>query len=125
MKFQQYTAPVQAKDVEDTAYYRYTLLVSLNEVGGDPGRFGRSVEQFHVSNRVRLEQWPLEMTTTATQDTKYGEDARARINIISELPRPWPRGVSCCMRMNAPHRTAVDRESAPNRAWSIRWRSLS
>jgi (1->4)-alpha-D-glucan 1-alpha-D-glucosylmutase len=115
MKFQQYTAPVQAKGVEDTAYYRYNALISLNEVGGDPRRFGRSVEEFHASNRVRLDAYPFEMITTATHDTKRGEDARARINVISEMPQQWRHAVSCWMRINAPHRTAVDRESAPDR----------
>jgi (1->4)-alpha-D-glucan 1-alpha-D-glucosylmutase len=115
MKFQQYTAPVQAKGVEDTAYYRYNALVSLNEVGGDPRRFGRSVEEFHAGNGVRLERWPLEMIATATHDTKRGEDARARINVISEMPQQWRHAVSCWMRINASHRTAVDRQSAPDR----------
>jgi (1->4)-alpha-D-glucan 1-alpha-D-glucosylmutase len=115
MKFQQYTAPVQAKGVEDTACYRYNALISLNEVGGDPRRFGRSVEEFHASNRVRLETCPFEMIATATHDTKRGEDARARINVVSEMPQQWRQAVSCWMRINASHRTAVDRESAPDR----------
>src|SRR4029078_12272208 len=113
MKFQQYTAPVQAKGVEDTAYYRYNAFISLNEVGGDPRRFGRSVEEFHGGNAVRLERWPLEMIATATHDTKRGEDARARLNVISEMPQSWRHAVSCWMRINASHRTAVDRQSAP------------
>jgi len=115
MKFQQYTAPVQAKGVEDTAYYRYNAFISLNEVGGDPRRFGRSVEEFHGGNAVRLERWPLEMIATATHDTKRGEDARARLNVISEMPQSWRHAVSCWMRINASHRTAVDRQSAPDR----------
>ena len=115
MRFQQYTAPVQAKGVEDTAFYRYNLLLSLNEVGGDPGRVGRSAAEFHESNRARLEQRPLEMTSTATHDTKLGEDVRARINVISELVDDWRRGVVKWMRINAGNRTKLDTEPAPDR----------
>ena len=114
MKFQQYTAPVQAKGVEDTACYRYNVLTSLNEVGGDPGRFGCSVDQLHAANLVRLERWPFEMITTATHDTKRGEDARARINVISEIPEAWRLAVSAWTEINAPQRMVVDRESAPD-----------
>ena len=115
MKFQQYTAPVQAKGVEDTACYRYNVLTSLNEVGGDPRRFGCSVDEFHAANAVRLERWPYEMITTATHDTKRGEDARARINVISEIPEEWRRAVSAWTGMNAPQRMVVEREPAPDR----------
>jgi (1->4)-alpha-D-glucan 1-alpha-D-glucosylmutase len=115
MKFQQYSSPVQAKGVEDTAYYRYNPLISLNEVGGDPRRFGRTIEEFHAGNRTRLESYPHELITTATHDTKRGEDTRARINVISEMPKEWRQAVACWKRTNAVHRTAVDRESAPDR----------
>jgi len=115
MRFQQYTAPVQAKGVEDTAFYRYNLLLSLNEVGGEPGRVGRSVAEFHEANRARLEKWPLEMTSTATHDTKLGEDVRARINVISELVDDWRRGVAKWMRINGGNRTKLDAEPAPDR----------
>jgi (1->4)-alpha-D-glucan 1-alpha-D-glucosylmutase len=114
MKFQQFSAPIQAKGLEDTSFYRYNLLLSLNEVGGDPGRFGTSIEEFHGGNRVRLERYPLEMITTATHDTKRGEDARARLNVLSEIPALWRRSVSEWRKINASHRTAVDRESAPD-----------
>jgi (1->4)-alpha-D-glucan 1-alpha-D-glucosylmutase len=115
MKFQQYSAPVQAKGVEDTACYRHNVLISLNEVGGNPGRFGRSVEEFHAGNHARRESWPSEMTSTATHDTKRGEDARARINAISEMPALWQRSLSAWTRANVSRRTAVDREPAPDR----------
>ncbi|MGE5357389.1 MAG: malto-oligosyltrehalose synthase [Bacteroidales bacterium] len=115
MRFQQYTAPVQAKGVEDTAFYRYNLLVSLNEVGGDPGRFGVSVAQFHEQNMARLTRWPLEMTATATHDTKLGEDVRARVNVLSELVDEWRRVLARWMRINAANRTEVDGEAAPDR----------
>ena len=93
MKLQQYTGPVHAKGVEDTSFYRYNLLLSLNEVGGDPERFGRSVAEFHDANLRRLRDWPWEMIGTATHDTKLGEDVRARINVLSELPDDWAREV--------------------------------
>ena len=114
MKFQQLSAPVQAKGVEDTCFYRYNALMSLNEVGGDPGRFGTPVEEFHDGNRVRLERWPREMIATSTHDTKRGEDARARLNVLSEMPAQWRLAFSDWRTINAPHRTAVDRRSAPD-----------
>jgi (1->4)-alpha-D-glucan 1-alpha-D-glucosylmutase len=115
MKLQQYTGPVQAKGVEDTSFYRYNLLLSLNEVGGDPDQFGRSVQTFHGANALRLRDWPFEMTTTATHDTKLGEDVRARLNVLSELPDEWTRDVTHWMRLNRHHRTMVDGEPAPDR----------
>jgi (1->4)-alpha-D-glucan 1-alpha-D-glucosylmutase len=116
MKLQQYTGPVYAKGVEDTAFYRHHVLVSLNEVGGDPSQFGRDVDAFHFANAHRLERWPLEMIGTATHDTKRGEDTRARINVISEMPDTWRRVVSRWMRINASARTAVNGVPAPDRA---------
>src|SRR5688500_7482100 len=89
MKLQQYTGPVQAKGLEDTAFYRYNVLLSLNEVGGEPSRFGRSVEEFHEANAARAATWPFEMLATATHDTKMGEDTRARLNVLSEMPDEW------------------------------------
>ncbi len=121
MKLQQYTGPVQAKGLEDTAFYRYNVLLSLNEVGGDPSRFGRSVEAFHESNSSRAAAWPFEMLATATHDTKLGEDVRARINAISELPDEWGREASKWMRISKPRRSLVDGEPAPDRADEYRF----
>jgi (1->4)-alpha-D-glucan 1-alpha-D-glucosylmutase len=121
MKFQQYTGPVQAKGLEDTAFYRYNVLISLNEVGGDPSRFGRSVEDFHSANGTRAADWPFEMLTTATHDTKVGEDTRARINAISEMPDDWSRQVSRWMRFNKALRAIVDGEPAPDRSDEYRF----
>jgi (1->4)-alpha-D-glucan 1-alpha-D-glucosylmutase len=121
LKFQQYTGPVQAKGLEDTAFYRYNVLLSLNEVGGDPSRFGRSVEEFHEANLRRAADWPFEMLSTATHDTKMGEDVRARINVISELPDEWSRHVSKWMRINRTHRVIVDGEPAPDRVDEYRF----
>ena len=115
MKLQQYTGPVQAKGLEDTAFYRYNVLLSLNEVAGDPGRFGRTAAEFHEASGHRLRYGPLELLTTATHDTKLGEDVRARINAISELSAEWTREVSRWMRINNAHRTVIDSEPAPDR----------
>jgi (1->4)-alpha-D-glucan 1-alpha-D-glucosylmutase len=115
MKFQQYTGPVHAKGLEDTAFFRYNLLLSLNEVGGDAERVGRSPKEFHESNQRRLEGRRFEMLATATHDTKLGEDTRARVNVISEVPDVWAREVARWMRMNRGQRTIVEGEPAPDR----------
>ncbi|HVR18681.1 MAG TPA: malto-oligosyltrehalose synthase, partial [Polyangiaceae bacterium] len=93
LRFQQLTGPVAAKSVEDTAFYRYTRLVSLNDVGSNPAKFGTSVGEFHRLNEERARNWPLGMTTTSTHDSKRGEDARARIAVLSEMPGTWRRAV--------------------------------
>jgi (1->4)-alpha-D-glucan 1-alpha-D-glucosylmutase len=115
MRFQQYTAPVQAKGVEDTAFYRYNALLSLNEVGGDPARVGRSSAEFHESNRRRLDEWPYGLLATSTHDTKLGEDVRTRLDVLSELVDEWGREVSRWMRLNRGNRRLVDGEPAPDR----------
>ncbi len=115
MKFQQYTGPLQAKGVEDTAFYRHNALVSLNEVGGDPQRFGGTVAQFHQANLLRASQSPRGMLSTATHDTKRGEDARSRIHAIAEVPRGWRKYVQGWSEINAECRTIVDGISCPDR----------
>jgi len=115
MRVQQFTGPVQAKGLEDTAFYRYHVLISANDVGGHPSRLGVSVAEFHEANASRLDLWPLEMTTTATHDTKRGEDARTRISAVSEMPGEWQRAVSEWMRLNARHRGKVGGAWAPDR----------
>jgi (1->4)-alpha-D-glucan 1-alpha-D-glucosylmutase len=114
-KVQQFTAPVQAKGIEDTAFYRYNVLISANDVGGHPGRPAVSPEQFHASNHQRLLDWPLELIATTTHDAKRGEDARARINVISEVPDSWRKGVVEWMRINGRNRTKVEGAWAPDR----------
>lgn len=116
MKFQQYTGPVQAKGVEDTAFYRFAPLASLNEVGGEPARFGRSVEEFHTANRRRRELWPLSMLSTATHDTKRGEDARCRISFLSEIPEDFRTALFRWARANAGLKMLVHGTPAPDRA---------
>ncbi len=115
MKFQQYTGPLQAKGIEDTAFYHYNVLASLNEVGGDPQRFGGALEQFHEANRRRRDRCPHAMLATATHDTTRGEDARARLNVLSEMPAEWRRQLSRWALVNKRHRTTVDGEPAPDR----------
>ena len=101
MKFQQISGPVMAKGVEDTLFYGYNRLVSLNEVGGHPEHFGTSVEHFHQRNSYRMRRWPHTMTATSTHDTKRSEDVRARINVLSELPREWRTMLGRWSRQNA------------------------
>ncbi|MCK6068358.1 MULTISPECIES: malto-oligosyltrehalose synthase [Microbacterium] len=90
-RFQQTTGPVMAKGVEDTAFYRYNRLGSLTEVGGDPSQFALPVAGFHAAQAARQSAWPHAMTTLSTHDTKRGEDVRARLTVLSEMPERWSR----------------------------------
>jgi (1->4)-alpha-D-glucan 1-alpha-D-glucosylmutase len=89
MRLQQYSGPVDAKGLEDTAFYRYNRFIALNEVGGDPDRFGGTVAAFHRANQLRSQHWPHAMLTLATHDTKRGADARARLAALSEMSEEW------------------------------------
>ena len=111
MAFQQYCGPVMAKGVEDTAFYRAYRLVALNEVGGDPDRFGVPVEAFHAANAERLRDWPGAMLATSTHDTKRGEDTRARLVALSTMPEAWRDAV---LRWSAVLRPAPA-EGSPDR----------
>jgi len=113
MKFQQYTSPVMAKAVEDTAFYRYVRLASLNEVGGDPRRFGTPVAEFHRKNAERAEFHPHAMLATATHDHKRGEDTRVRIDALSEMPGLWERMIRRWNRLNARRKGNADGGPAP------------
>ncbi len=113
MKFQQYTGPVAAKGVEDTAFYRYNRLISANEVGGEPQRFGVTVAAFHKAMQEVARQWPETMLATATHDTKRGEDARARIDVLSEIPVEWGRRVRRWATLNSRRKLKVNDEPAP------------
>ncbi|HEX6747086.1 MAG TPA: malto-oligosyltrehalose synthase [Longimicrobium sp.] len=115
MKFQQLTGPVMAKGVEDTAFYVFNRLVSLNEVGGEPDRFGVSVDDFHAYNRERAERWPGALSASSTHDTKRSEDVRARIDMLSEIPELWTERVNRWAVMNRPHRRDEDGEPVPDR----------
>ena len=115
MHFQQVTGPVMAKGCEDTAFYRYVRLLALNEVGGDPRRFGLSLAAFHHQMRDRARAWPRAMLTTATHDTKRGEDARVRLALLSEVPREWGRRLMRWRRLNRSYRGQIDDEIVPDR----------
>ena len=114
LRVQQATAPVMAKAVEDTAYYRYVRLVSLNEVGGSPEVFGRSIDEFHEQSMLRARGWPLSMTTLSTHDTKRGEDAAARISALTELPDMFGRSISRLRERTRDLRVTVDGKRAPS-----------
>ncbi len=100
LKFQQLTGPVMAKGLEDTACYVYARFVSVNEVGGSPAAFGVSMPDFHVANQARAQHWPHSMLTTSTHDTKRSEDVRARLDVLSEMPRTWATQVMKWRRIN-------------------------
>ena len=111
MRFQQLSSAVMAKGVEDTAFYRYLRLLSLNEVGCDPALFGRSLDAFHARCVEMRQRRPLAMLTTSTHDTKRSEDVRARISLLSEMPEAWGDAVRRWRGMNERHR----RDGEPDR----------
>jgi len=115
MRIQQYTGPLMAKGVEDTALYIYNRLLSLNEVGGNPECFGVSVSEFHEFNQKRQESWANAMNATATHDTKRGEDVRARLNVLSEIPDEWRQQVRRWSDLNRPHKARLKNALMPDR----------
>jgi (1->4)-alpha-D-glucan 1-alpha-D-glucosylmutase len=115
MKFQQLTGPVMAKGVEDTAFYVYNRLISLNEVGGDPEEFGISLEAFHGHNEARLKLWPHTMLALSTHDTKRGEDGRARIDALSEIAPEWRAALSRWKKFNEANKTLASGDDVPDR----------
>jgi len=114
LKLQQFTGPVMAKSLEDTAFYRYHRLLALNEVGGDPSATALPVDAFHDAMKVRARDWPHGMTATATHDTKRGEDARARLIALAEIPGEWTSAVARWKVLNAPHLVACGEMRAPS-----------
>ncbi|MEP7101756.1 MAG: malto-oligosyltrehalose synthase, partial [Burkholderiales bacterium] len=114
-RLQQYTAPVAAKGVEDTALYRHQRLVSVNDVGGEPDAFGMSVAAFHAASLDRSLHWPDTMLATSTHDAKRSEDVRARIDIISEMPAAWRLAVRRWSRLNRSHKRVAGGVRAPSR----------
>jgi (1->4)-alpha-D-glucan 1-alpha-D-glucosylmutase len=114
MRFQQHTGALMAKGFEDTMLYVYNRLLSLNEVGSNPGRFGCSVAQFHAFNAKRCKTWPHTLNATATHDTKRGEDARARMNVLSEIPTEWKKNVHSWSRINKTKKKQVRGMLAPD-----------
>jgi (1->4)-alpha-D-glucan 1-alpha-D-glucosylmutase len=115
LKLQQILGPVMAKGLEDTAFYVYNRLVSLNEVGGKPEHFGNTVASFHEANALRAQRWPRTLLATATHDTKRGEDIRARIDAISELPAEWRKTAIAFARRTEGLRRDVDGRFGPDR----------
>ncbi|HET9016173.1 MAG TPA: malto-oligosyltrehalose synthase [Thermomicrobiaceae bacterium] len=113
-RWQQLTGPITAKGVEDTALYAYNALVSLNEVGGDPGLDVDPVAAFHRAGGARRARWPHAMSATATHDTKRGEDTRARIGVLSEIPHTWEATFRRWRRWNQRHRRLVGDVVAPD-----------
>ncbi len=114
-RLQQYTAPVAAKGIEDTALYRHHRLISVNDVGGEPDVFATSVTAFHAATRERAQNRPHTMLATSTHDAKRSEDVRARIDVISELPAAWRLTVRRWSRLNRSHKRTVDGAIAPTR----------
>ena len=100
MKFQQLTGPIIAKGFEDTVLYVFNRLISLNEVGSSPNKFGISLTEFYSFNKKRFSNWRYTLNTTSTHDTKRGEDVRARINVLSEIPEEWIKKVRLWNKIN-------------------------
>ncbi len=115
MHFQQFTAPVMVKGIEDTAFYIYNRLLSLNEVGGDPATFGTTLRAFHRANTERCRHWPGTLLALSTHDNKRAADVRARIDVISENPAAWRLLVKRWSRMNRRHRRNAEGREAPSR----------
>ncbi|MBP0443455.1 malto-oligosyltrehalose synthase [Roseomonas sp. SSH11] len=114
IRFQQLSAPVAAKSVEDTSFYRYGRLISRNEVGSEPSHFAETPAAFHADCRERAKYFPREMLATATHDHKRGEDTRARLAVISELPDEWAATLTRWTRLNSVLKKEVDGEPAPD-----------
>jgi (1->4)-alpha-D-glucan 1-alpha-D-glucosylmutase len=114
-KFQQVSAPVMAKGIEDTAFYLYNRLASLNDVGGAPDEFGFPPARFHRASAHRARHWPHTMLATSTHDNKRSEDVRMRINVLSEMAAGWRLHLRKWSRMNDAKRTVVDDLPAPSR----------
>lgn len=115
MRLQQLTGPLMAKGFEDTTLYIYNRLLSLNEVGGKPVKFGISPDTFHEFNQHRSQEFPRTLNATSTHDTKRGEDVRARINVLSEMPDEWEENVVNWSRINRPHKHIVKGREVPDR----------
>jgi len=114
MRFQQLTGPVTAKGLEDTAFYNFNRLISLNEVGGNPEVFGVDPDRFHRQNRLQAARWPHSLLATATHDTKRGEDVRARLNVLSEIPEQWQQALARWRGLNADKKSLFQGEPAPH-----------
>ena len=113
MRFQQLTGPLMAKGIEDTLFYVYNRLLALNEVGGNPGKFGITLDEFHAFNQKQNTDWPHKMNATATHDTKRGEDVRSRLNVLSEIPDEWEKQVKTWSEINRSKKKEVRGRAVP------------
>ena len=113
-KFQQLTSPVTAKGIEDTTFYQFNRFLSLNEVGGEPARFGIAPERFHAFLAERQERWPFALSGTSTHDTKRSEDVRARLNVLSDIPDEWSAAVRGWFEVNTPLRQTTAGGPSPS-----------
>ena len=114
MRFQQFTVPIMAKGLEDTAFYLYPRLLSLNEVGGFPEEFGTSIEGFNKFLITRQKSWPYSFNATSTHDTKRGEDNRARINVLSEIPTQFDTQIKKWTTLNLEKKNTINNKPVPN-----------
>jgi (1->4)-alpha-D-glucan 1-alpha-D-glucosylmutase len=114
MKFQQLTSPVMAKGFEDTTLYNFNRLISLNEVGSRPDKFGISRKEFHKFNKERQRKWPHTLNATSTHDTKRGEDVRARINVLSEIPVEWKNKLNTWISINKELKRSISKNNYPS-----------
>ncbi len=114
MRFQQFTGPIMAKGLEDTVFYVYNRLISLNEVGGHPENFGTSLEAFHGRNIEKTKSWTYSLNASSTHDTKRSEDVRARINVLSEMPNEWKNCLIRWGRLNKKKKILIDGQWAPD-----------
>jgi (1->4)-alpha-D-glucan 1-alpha-D-glucosylmutase len=114
LKFQQYTGPIMAKGLEDTAFYIFNRLAALNDVGGEPQQFGMSPEAFHQRNQQRGREWPSTLLTTSTHDTKRSEDVRARMVSLSEVTDLWRRSLPRWRNSNRRWKKQLEETEAPD-----------
>lgn len=113
LRFQQITAPTMARGLEDSVFYIYNRLIPLSEVGSDPQIFGNTIQQFHEANKEKLKKWPLGFLATSTHDTKYSEDARMRMAILSEIPLQWQELLQQWSQRHSSYKTALEGISVP------------
>lgn len=116
MRLQQFTGPVMAKGFEDTAFYRYSRFISINEVGSNPAVLGLTTDQFNTFNHLRKQKWPLSMNASSTHDSKRGEDVRARLNVLSEIADEYIASVKAMANLNSEKRHRINGKFAPDRA---------
>jgi (1->4)-alpha-D-glucan 1-alpha-D-glucosylmutase len=114
MRFQQFSGPLMAKGIEDTLFYVYNRFISLNEVGSSPHQFGVPVKTFHTFNQKRQEFRQHSLNATSTHDTKRGEDVRARLNVLSEIPDEWEMQVRTWIELNRQHKQGSDVNPIPD-----------